>query len=105
MPWLVEVIEPSQPVDIDVLESAYAARLASRIVEDTGHEVSYDVLHDAHPARALVDYAERLPASLIFMCTHGRTGLARLRLGSVAAETVRHATCPVVLYRPPELQD
>ena len=41
--------------------------------------------------------------------SHGvlRTGwyLARLRSGSVAAEVVRHAHCPVVLFRPPRLQD
>jgi nucleotide-binding universal stress UspA family protein len=51
----------------------------------------------------IVDFADRLGASLLFLTTHGRSGLDRLRLGSVAAEIVRHAACPVVMHRPPEL--
>jgi nucleotide-binding universal stress UspA family protein len=60
-------------------------------------------LHDDNPANAIVDFATRSDAALIFASTHGRTAMARLRLGSVAANVVRHATCPVVLYRPPHL--
>ena len=52
-----------------------------------------------------IDFAREMETSLIFLATHGRTGLARLRSGSVAAEVVRHAHCPVVLFRPPELQN
>lgn len=36
---------------------------------------------------------------LIVMGTLGRTGLAHLRLGSVAERTVRHARCPVLVVR------
>ena len=104
VPWLVEVIDPDLRLGGDVSESAYPARVAHRTQAQTGHEVEYDVLHGDRPSRAIVDFADRMDASLIFACTHGRTGLARLRLGSVAAEIVRHAECPVVLHRPPSLQ-
>ncbi|MFL6287015.1 MAG: universal stress protein [Actinomycetes bacterium] len=63
------------------------------------------MLHGGHAGRSITDFADETGASLIFMSTHGRTGLARLRSGSVAAEVVRHARCPVVLFRPPELRD
>lgn len=103
VPWIVEVIEPRARVADDVFESAHAARLARRLHADTGRDVEYDVLHGDRPATAVVEFAERMGASLVFASTHGRTGLDRLRLGSVAAGMVRHATCPVVLHRPPQL--
>jgi nucleotide-binding universal stress UspA family protein len=51
------------------------------------------------PAATVLAAAERLHAALIVMGTHGRTGLARLRLGSVADEVVRKAARPVLLVR------
>jgi nucleotide-binding universal stress UspA family protein len=53
-------------------------------------------------AQTVIDESETLHADLIVLATHGRTGLARLVLGSVAEEIVRHAPCPVLLVRPKE---
>lgn len=105
VPWLVEVIKPDTQLGGDVFESAYPSRLAHRIHHETGHEVEFEVLHGDRPSKAIVDFASRMRSPLIFVCTHGRTGLQRLRLGSVAAELVRHAPCPVVLHRPPHLAE
>lgn len=44
--------------------------------------------------------AQALSVDLIAMSTHGRTGLARLVMGSVADDVVRHTTIPVLLVRP-----
>jgi nucleotide-binding universal stress UspA family protein len=38
---------------------------------------------------------------MIIMGTHGRTGLRRLLMGSVAEKVLRKASCPVVTYRSP----
>ncbi len=103
VPWLVEVVSPGVRVSADVFESAYPARIAQAMHRQTGHDVEFEVLHSDKPARAIVDFAERSNATFVFATTHGRTGLDRLRLGSVAAEVVRHVSCPVVLYRPPRL--
>jgi nucleotide-binding universal stress UspA family protein len=54
------------------------------------------------PAKLILEVASRAQADLIALGTHGRTGLARLVLGSVAEEVVRHATCPVVTTSAPE---
>lgn len=48
-------------------------------------------------AADLVDLATRLHVDLIVMGTHGRTGLTRTFLGSVAEEVVRHAGLPVLV--------
>lgn len=51
------------------------------------------------PAAALLDLAERERVDVIAMTTHGRTGLARAWLGSVAEELARRAPVPVVVQR------
>jgi nucleotide-binding universal stress UspA family protein len=51
------------------------------------------------PKRAIVDLAKRSGASLIVVGTHGRTGLARVALGSVAEAVVRRAPCSVMVVR------
>ena len=48
---------------------------------------------------AILEAARRLEADLIVMGTHGRGGLRRIALGSVAEHVVRHASCPVVTVR------
>jgi nucleotide-binding universal stress UspA family protein len=48
---------------------------------------------------AIVERATALHADLVAMTTHGRSGLGRLLLGSVADHVVRHAPCPVLLVR------
>ena len=41
----------------------------------------------------------KLPADLIIVATHGRTGLSHVVMGSVAEKIVRHASCPVLIVR------
>jgi nucleotide-binding universal stress UspA family protein len=51
------------------------------------------------PAGAIVHLAEMEGAQMIVMPTHGRTGLVRLLMGSVAEEVVRNAKCPVLTVK------
>jgi nucleotide-binding universal stress UspA family protein len=48
------------------------------------------------PAREIVSYAWRHGIDVIVMGTHGRTGVSRALLGSVAEAVARHASCPVL---------
>jgi nucleotide-binding universal stress UspA family protein len=52
------------------------------------------------PWRTIVQLASSLSADLVVVGTAGRTGIARLALGSVAEKVVRHAGCPVLVARP-----
>jgi len=47
----------------------------------------------------IMRYASEVEAGLVAMATHGRTGLGRLLLGSVAEEVLRMGSCPVLLRR------
>ena len=51
------------------------------------------------PAIEILCVAEELPADLIVLGTHGRSGVARMLLGSVAARVVASARCPVMTVR------
>jgi nucleotide-binding universal stress UspA family protein len=101
--WVVSVVDPPAPSGSEASESAYAAHLAHKLAEQSHHEVAYEVLHGSHPDKAIVEQAKSMNASVIVASTHGRTGLARIRAGSVAMRIVRHAPCPVILNRPPHL--
>lgn len=69
--------------------------------EQAGH-VELTVLRHHAPGVAVVDYAKDHHNDLIIVGSHGRTGLSRVFLGSVAERIVRHAPCAVLVVRPDE---
>lgn len=57
------------------------------------------VIRARDAAVAIAKEAKKCRASMIVMGSHGRSGLKHLVLGSVAERTLRHATCPVLVYK------
>lgn len=57
-------------------------------------------VHQGEVASTIAETAKELGTDLIVMRTHGRQGIARTLVGSVADELVRTATVPIVLYAP-----
>ncbi|HWO43064.1 MAG TPA: universal stress protein [Candidatus Eisenbacteria bacterium] len=57
------------------------------------------ILRRGDPAQAIANEAKKARASMIIMGSHGRTGLKRLVLGSVAERTLRYAHCPVLIVK------
>lgn len=55
---------------------------------------------DGAVADAILDVADTESADLIAMATHGRSGIGRFLLGSVADRVTAHADVPVILVRP-----
>jgi K+-sensing histidine kinase KdpD len=53
------------------------------------------------PAEEILRYAGRQPIDLIVVGTHGRTGVSRVLLGSVAERVARGARCPVLVVPAP----
>jgi nucleotide-binding universal stress UspA family protein len=88
-------IDPLGPALPDIQERAREAmeELASR-VSDRAPDVEVHVM-TGYAARDIIDFAADRQSSLIVMATHGRTGLERFLIGSVAEKVVRSATCPV----------
>jgi universal stress protein A len=74
--------------------------LSARHAIDPELGVEYRV-GEGDPAAAIVRAARKLNAGLIVMGTHGRTGLDRLLMGSVAEAVSRRAPCPVLTLKAP----
>lgn len=62
--------------------------------------MKHEVIRDAAPGPAVLRYAEDNAIDCIVMGTHGRRGVRKALLGSVATEVVRLAPCPVLTVRP-----
>ncbi|MFW2390133.1 MAG: universal stress protein [Polyangiales bacterium] len=62
-------------------------------------DVQYDAIPSSHPSVEICKIANETNASLIVLGSHGRTGVLRRLLGSVAEATVRHAPCSVFVVR------
>jgi nucleotide-binding universal stress UspA family protein len=75
------------------------SRLADEHLAPHRAAIHVEVAEDA--ARAITAAAERHGAELIVLGTHGRTGLRRMVLGSIAQSVVHHAAAPAVLIREP----
>ena len=92
----------------DVVESrnksfARARDLVERVaaqLERKGFQPSVST-PDADPRHAIVEAAREWPADLIVIGSHGRRGLDRLFIGSVAEAVARHAPCSVDIVRMP----
>lgn len=67
--------------------------------EDPGIPVEYALL-EGDPADEIVRCAQEKHADLIVIATHGRRGLTRMLMGSVAEAVVRRAVCPVLTVKP-----
>jgi nucleotide-binding universal stress UspA family protein len=72
--------------------------LRNRFSDGKYDDVKFEVAFGA-PADEIAKFAERDQSELIVLPSHGRTGLARLMIGSVAERVVRLAHCPVLVLR------
>lgn len=90
------------PLDLDRRRELAEERLREASRHLAARLAVSQVLHAPFgaPAREVVRVAEEVDATLVVVGTHGRTGAARVLLGSVAEAIVRHAPCPVFVARP-----
>lgn len=63
--------------------------------------VRTEVAEHGRPAEGIIDAARKLDVDLLVLSSHGRGGLARMVLGSVADKVIRGTTRPVLVIRPP----
>jgi nucleotide-binding universal stress UspA family protein len=87
--------------DLDAARG-YLERVATRL-GTTAQDVEVQVV-DGGPAAMIATIAREQDIDLIAMATHGRGGLARLTLGSVATGTLHRADVPLLIVRPAALR-
>lgn len=79
------------------IEEAPGRWLEERLTDADRRRGAVTVVENSdEPAKEILQYAQSANIDLIVIGTHGRTGLARLVLGSVAEAVVRAAPCPVL---------
>jgi nucleotide-binding universal stress UspA family protein len=93
--WFEESVADARR-SLETTAAAAAARLG-----EAGYEVSWSV-PEGDPAATLIEHAARTDADLIVVGPHGRTGLSRLLLGSVARNVLVHARTSVLVVRAPQ---
>jgi len=93
--------EVGVPADkLIALEERDAKNLLSAFRERAeASPAAFEFLEIGKPATKIVEGAKSWPADLIVIGSHGRGGVERLLLGSVAESVVRHASCPVLVVR------
>lgn len=62
-------------------------------------EVKYIISDKMDAATAIVDIAKEIKSDLIILGSHGRRGMNRVLMGSVAESVMRHAGCAVMIYK------
>ena len=92
-PEAIEMIYATNQQELDKLVAANKTKASfARTLLETGD-----------PRNVIEVTAKKLGADLIVKVTHGRRGLRRLLIGSVAESVVRSAPCPVLLVRAEEV--
>jgi nucleotide-binding universal stress UspA family protein len=100
--------------DLDHLETSLGRRLQDELQEDAEQYLRSVAAHYPHlklnlktivmhasPAESILDYAQTQGVDLIAMSTHGRTGLQRLRYGSITDKVLHGAKdCSMLVVRP-----
>jgi len=85
-------------VDVAALDTDDVRRRARASLQEAS-EAEHVRVVSGHPGRRIVEVAAEEEADLIVIATHGRTGLPRVLLGSVAETVIRRADCPVLTVR------
>jgi nucleotide-binding universal stress UspA family protein len=94
------------------LSGSYLGALAEQLEKDARRELDAalerhktpgvhlsGLVKQSDPRQAVIEAARDLDADLVVLGTHGRHGLKRVVMGSVAEFVVRHAPCPVLAVR------
>ncbi len=85
------------PIDFSTdMQKALQERLDSCVREASAKK---GILVHGRASEAILDATANLPADLVVVGTHGRTGLSRMAMGSVAETVVRGAGCSVLVVR------
>ncbi|MGH7844818.1 MAG: universal stress protein [Candidatus Binatia bacterium] len=94
LPQLRKTREKRERVLAEFIRANFAESIANVRIRQ---EVAIGVPH-----RKILEKASAEKVDIIVICTHGRTGLRRMLIGSVSQQIVRRAPCPVLTVPPPK---
>ena len=95
-------VEPDPNDNLQIQTRHYLEEIAVELRTET-RPVEVSVTYDS-PHFGITTIARDLRVGLIVMATHGRGGMSRALLGSVATATIRQAGVPIMLVRPDDIE-
>ena len=95
---LVRVVPPGSEPGSSRWPAEYLHECAAQ--QHAAGVTAHTTMRLGEPAEEILALAREIPADLIVMATHGRSGLDRVLLGSVAEQVIRRSRIPVILLRP-----
>ena len=90
------------PLIVDEKQKEAAEKYLANLTEEIkkkGFKVTATVRTGQQVAIEIIDFAKESGADLIVMCTHGRSGITRWVLGSIALKILTRAETPILLIR------
>jgi nucleotide-binding universal stress UspA family protein len=107
--YLINVLAILQPAEPGVIwhsiDDTARQHHAEQALRERFGDAKYQGMHFevafGDPGHEIAGYADRIQADLIIIPSHGRTGISRLLVGSVAERVVRLAHCPVLVLKQP----
>src|SRR5581483_7617983 len=97
---LYQVLPPSVPIDDGDLLDPYWTEVFAEARADVLRYLEGVAVELGAAAQRIAEYARREKVDLVVLSSHGRAGVARWLLGSVAEELLREAPTPLLLVRP-----
>ena len=94
-------------VDLSAIEAALeeqaqdAVDKIADLAKKAGVECEIHTLTGWSPYEGILKCAQDHKCDVVFMASHGRTGLDKMLLGSVAQKVLTHSTLPVVIFKQP----
>jgi nucleotide-binding universal stress UspA family protein len=111
----IAIINVTESADTYGSDIGIAPEQLAALSKEEGRKLLYDArqrlsldptvlefLEAGNPSDEIVKAAKAWPADLVIVGSHGRGGVERVLLGSVAEAVVRHAHCPVLVVRSQE---
>jgi nucleotide-binding universal stress UspA family protein len=100
MPMLAGPGMLASSTDEDALQNNSESRFRECVAMDPLCQgISFTTLINNEQGHTICDFARDHDADLIVISSHGRTGITRLAIGSVAERIIRYASCPVLVLR------
>lgn len=100
-PSTMESLSEFAGVEADNPRDILQTRLDSAAVQTGVERVTTELVAGTDPAAAIVDRASRPDVDLVVLGSHGRSGVSRWLLGSVAERVARYAPVPVMIVPAP----
>jgi len=97
LPHGAPLAPPVEPLDIGT-ELKQARGEIARLARTLGDNVTTEVISGVDIADSIASFAEQAGARFIALSTHGRTGVRRLMMGSIAEAVMRRASTPVLSF-------